>query len=120
MRSVSHQALESAVSDIMSVVRGNDCLAGTAQGSGSRTAVGEDLAATLKCHLPSQNSNLQDEISWTRKLKRHVCAMPLNLAPSLGSMNDSFAQRTGSEISDIESTASSSVKRPKYEVLIFL
>ncbi|XP_030465522.1 mediator of RNA polymerase II transcription subunit 15a-like isoform X2 [Syzygium oleosum] len=115
VKSVSHQALESAVSDIISVVRGNDCLAGTAQGSGSRTAVGEDLAATLKCHLPSQNSNLQDEISGTRKLKRHVCAMPLNLAPSLGSMNDSFAQRTGSEISDIESTASSSVKRPKYE-----
>ncbi|KAI6676011.1 hypothetical protein NL676_036807 [Syzygium grande] len=115
VKSVSHQALESAVSDIISVVRGNDCLAGTAQGSGSRTAVGEDLAATLKCHLPSQNSNLQDEISGTRKLKRHVCAMPLNLVPSLGSMNDSFAQRTGSEISDIESTASSSVKRPKYE-----
>ncbi|KAF8028145.1 hypothetical protein BT93_E0914 [Corymbia citriodora subsp. variegata] len=115
VKSVSHQALESAVGDIISVVRGNDCLAGTAQGSGSRTAVGEDLPATLKCHLPSQNSNLQDEISGTGKLKRHVNAMPLNLVPSLGSMNDSFAQRTGSEISDIESTASSSIKRPKYE-----
>ncbi|KAK3422799.1 hypothetical protein EUGRSUZ_G03197 [Eucalyptus grandis] len=115
VKSASHQALESAVGDIKSLVRGNDCLAGTAQGSGSRTAVGEDLAATLKCHLPSQNSNLQDEISGTRKLKRYVSAMPANLAPSPGSMNDSFAQRTASEISDIESTASSSIKRPKYE-----
>ncbi|XP_048135513.1 mediator of RNA polymerase II transcription subunit 15a-like isoform X2 [Rhodamnia argentea] len=115
VNSVSHEAFQSAVSDIMSVARGGDCLAGTGQGSGSRNAVGEDLAATLKCHLQSQISNLQDEISGTRKLKRHVWAMPLNLVSSPGSMNDSFAQRTGSEISDIESTASSSIKRPRYE-----
>ncbi|KAL3610833.1 hypothetical protein D5086_001853 [Populus alba] len=51
----------------------------------------------------------------SKKMRRHTSAMPLNVASSAGSVSDSFKQFTGPETSDLESTVTSSVKRPKIE-----
>lgn len=97
-----------------------DRIAGSAPGNGSRAAVGEDLVAMTKCRLQARNFITHDgTTNGTRKMRRYTSAMPLNVVSSGGSMNDSFKQLTGSETSDLESTATSRIKRPRIEVLIF-
>ena len=114
---MSPKALSASVSDIGSVVSMIDRIAGSAPGNGSRAAVGEDLVAMTKCRLQARNFITLDGTSGTRKMRRYTSAMPLNVVSSAGSMNDSFKQLTGSETSDLESTATSSAKRPRIEVL---
>ncbi|KAE8718443.1 hypothetical protein F3Y22_tig00110013pilonHSYRG00215 [Hibiscus syriacus] len=114
VKSISPIALGAAVSDISSVVSMTDRIAGSAPGNGSRAAVGEDLVAMTKCRLQARNFISQDGMSGTKKIRRHTSAMPLNVVSSAGSLNDSFKRLTGST-SDLESTATSSVKRPRIE-----
>lgn len=114
---MSPKALSASVSDIGSVVSMIDRIAGSAPGNGSRAAVGEDLVAMTKCRLQARNFITQDGSSGPRKMRRYTSAMPLSVVSSAGSMNDSFKQLTGSENSDLESTATSSIKRPRIEVL---
>ena len=104
-------SLGASVSDIGSVVSMTDRIAGSAPGNGSRAAVGEDLVAMTKCRLQARNFITQDGMSGTKKMRRYTSAMPLNVVSSAGSINDSFKQLTGSE--------TSSVKRPRIEVLFF-
>ena len=94
-----------------------DRIAGSAPGNGSRAAVGEDLVAMTKCRLQARNFTAQDGNNGTRKMRRFTSAMPLNVVSSAGSVNDSFKHLTGSEASDLESTATSGIKRPRIEVL---
>ncbi|KAK8581288.1 hypothetical protein V6N12_071518 [Hibiscus sabdariffa] len=115
VKSMSPSALCASVSDIGSVVSMTDRIAGSAPGNGSRAAVGEDLVAMAKCRLQARNFIIQDGMSGTKKMKRNTSAMPLNVVSSAGSINDSFKQLTGSETSDLESTATSTVKRPRIE-----
>ncbi|XVE91247.1 hypothetical protein DITRI_Ditri20bG0138500 [Diplodiscus trichospermus] len=115
VKSMSPIALCASVSDIGSVVSMTDRIAGSAPGNGSRAAVGEDLVAMTKCRLQARNFITQDGMSGTKKMRRYTSAMPLNVVSSAGSVNDSFKQLTGSETSDLESTATSSVKRPRIE-----
>lgn len=110
------KALSSSVSDIGSVVTMIDRVAGSAPGNGSRAAVGEDLVAMTKCRLQAKNFMSQDGGATTKKMKRHTSAMPLNNVSSAGSVNDSFKQLHGLESSELESTATSRVKRHKTEV----
>ncbi|MFQ6644909.1 hypothetical protein Gotur_019258 [Gossypium turneri] len=117
VKSISPTALGASVSDIGSVVSMTDRIAGSAPGNGSRAAVGEDLVAMTKCRLQAKNFISQDGMSGTKKIRRYTSAMPLNVVSSAGSLNDSFKQLTGSETSELESTATSSVKRPRIEVL---
>ncbi|CAN1229487.1 Mediator of RNA polymerase II transcription subunit 15a [Linum grandiflorum] len=105
---------DSAVSDIGSVVSMIDRIAGSAPGNGSRAAVGEDLVAMTKCRLQARNFITQDGISGTRKMRRFTSAMPLNVITSAGGVSDG-KQWSGAEISDLESTATSGVKRPRLE-----
>ncbi|KAH7849932.1 hypothetical protein Vadar_025236 [Vaccinium darrowii] len=107
--------LSDSVSDMDSVVSMMDRLAGSAPGNGSKFAVGEDLVAMTKWHLQARNMSMQDTNIGTRKMRRYTSAMPLNVVPSSGSANDSFKHLTCSEISDLESTATSRVKRPRFE-----
>ncbi|GKV24874.1 hypothetical protein SLEP1_g34422 [Rubroshorea leprosula] len=116
VKSLSPKALSASVSDIGSVVSMIDRIAGSAPGNGSRAAVGEDLVAMTKCRLQARNFITQDGMAGTKKMRRYTSAMPLNVVSSAGSMNDSFKQLTGSETSDLESTATSSIKRPRVEV----
>ncbi|KAL9405458.1 hypothetical protein Peur_002430 [Populus x canadensis] len=115
VKSLSPKALSASVSDIGSVVSMIDRIAGSAPGNGSRAAVGEDLVAMTKCRLQARNFFNQDGMTGSKKMRRHTSAMPLNVASSAGSVSDSFKQFTGPETSDLESTVTSSVKRPKIE-----
>ncbi|XP_052306895.1 mediator of RNA polymerase II transcription subunit 15a isoform X3 [Populus trichocarpa] len=115
VKSLSPKALSASVGDIGSVVSMIDRIAGSAPGNGSRAAAGEDLVAMTKCRLQARNYITQDGMTGSRKMRRHTSAMPLNVVSSAGSVSDSFKQFTGPETSDLESTATSSVKRPRIE-----
>jgi len=117
---MSSKTLCSAVSDIGSVVSMNDRIAGSAPGNGSRAAVGEDLVAMTNCRLQARNFIAQDGANGTRRMKRYTYATPLNVVSSAGSMNDSIKQLTASEVSDLDSTATSRFKMPRVEVPLFL
>ncbi|WCJ40445.1 Mediator of RNA polymerase II transcription subunit 15a [Euphorbia peplus] len=114
VKSVSSQALSASVSDIGSVVSMIDRISGSAPGKGSRAAAGEDLVAMTNCRLQARNVLTQDGMNGTTKMKRCTSAMPLNVVSSAGSVSDSF-KFSGPEASDLESTATSSVKRPRIE-----
>ncbi|KAI5414180.1 hypothetical protein KIW84_058351 [Lathyrus oleraceus] len=113
--SLTPAALRAAVSDIGSVISMNDRIAGSAPGNGSRAAVGEDLVAMTNCRLQARNFITQDGVNGTRRMKRSANATPLNVASSAGSVNDSFKQLSAMEASDLESTATSSIKKPRIE-----
>ncbi|KAM0029655.1 putative coactivator CBP, KIX domain superfamily, mediator complex subunit 15, KIX [Helianthus debilis subsp. tardiflorus] len=115
VKSISPTALSASVSDIGSVVSMIDRIAGSAPGNGSRAAVGEDLVAMTKCRLQARNFVTQDGTNGIRKMKRFTSAMPLNVVSSAGSVNDSFKQLNVSETSELDSTASSAIKRPRTE-----
>ncbi|KAF7814409.1 mediator of RNA polymerase II transcription subunit 15a-like isoform X1 [Senna tora] len=115
VKSISRKALSSAVSDIGSVVSMIDRIAGSAPGNGSRAAVGEDLVAMTKCRLQARNYINHDGTNGTKRMRRYASAMPLNVISSPGSMNDSIKQLTSSEVSDLESSATSSIKKPRIE-----
>ncbi|KAL3629921.1 hypothetical protein CASFOL_026233 [Castilleja foliolosa] len=113
IKSMSPKALSASVSDISSVVRMVDRIAGSAPGNGSRAAVGEDLVALTKCRLQARN-HTQDGAGGTKKMRRYTSAIPSNVVSSTGSWNDGLRHLTGNE-SDGESTGASSVKRPRIE-----
>lgn len=116
---MSAQALSDAISDISSVVSMVDRIAGSAPGNGSRAAIGEDLVAMTKCRTQARNFIVQDGLSVTKKMRRYTSAMPLNVASSASSINDSLKRLMGAESSDLESTATSSIKRLRSEVSTF-
>ncbi|MQM05918.1 hypothetical protein Taro_038735 [Colocasia esculenta] len=111
---LSPQVLSSSVNDIGFVVSMIDRIAGSAPGNGSRAAIGEDLVAMTKCRLQARSFMSQDGSVGTKKMKRHTNAMPLNAVSSAGSVNDSF-KRSSTDIAELESTATSRVRRPKVE-----
>ncbi|KAL8154414.1 hypothetical protein V2J09_012174, partial [Rumex salicifolius] len=116
VKSMSPKALNAVVDDIVSVVSMIDRIAGSAPGNGSRAAVGEDLVAMTKCRLQARNFITQDGSSGMKRMRRYTSAMPLNVASSVGSTNNSFKQLIGAEISELESTATSGVKRRRIEI----
>ncbi|GKB94311.1 hypothetical protein Tco_0980448, partial [Tanacetum coccineum] len=114
VKTISPAALSASVSDIGSVVSMIDRIAGSAPGNGSRAAVGEDLVAMTKCRLQARTLVTQDGTNGVRKMKRFTSAMPLNVVSSAGSVNDSFKQLSV-DTSELDSTASSAIKRPRVE-----
>uniref|UniRef100_A0A803MMR0 Mediator complex subunit 15 KIX domain-containing protein n=1 Tax=Chenopodium quinoa TaxID=63459 RepID=A0A803MMR0_CHEQI len=116
VKSISPKALNASVCDIGSVVSMIDRIAGSAPGNGSRATVGEDLVAMTKCRLQARNFQTQEGSTGTKRMRRYTSAMPLNVTATIGSMNDNFKQFTGSETSDLESTATSNVKKARLEV----
>lgn len=116
VKSISPTALNASVCDIGSVVSMIDRIAGSAPGNGSRATVGEDLVAMTKCRLQARNFLTQDGSTGTKRMRRYTSAMPLNVAAGVGSINDSFKQLAGSETSELESTATSSIKKARTEV----
>ncbi|ONH99375.1 hypothetical protein PRUPE_6G027400 [Prunus persica] len=112
VKSMSSNALSASVSDIGSVVSMSR-IAGSAPGKGSRDAVGEDLITMTKCCLQGRNVLTRDGTNGSRKIRRFTSAVPLNVVPSAG--NDCFRQLASSETSDLESTVTSRIKRPRIE-----
>ncbi|ONK79526.1 uncharacterized protein A4U43_C01F7250 [Asparagus officinalis] len=116
VQSLTPEALNSSVNDIEYVVSMIDRIAGSAPGNGSRAAAGENLVGMAKCHLLARNFMSQDGSATRKKLKRHTIALPLYDVFSPESNDDSFKQLHGFESSQLESTATSCVKRHKHEV----
>ncbi|CAL2262967.1 unnamed protein product [Prunus armeniaca] len=112
VKSMSSNALSASVSDIGLVVSMSR-IAASAPGKGSRDAVGEDLITMTKCCRQGGNVLTRDGTNGSRKIRRFASAVPLNVVPSAG--NDSFRQLASSETSDLESTATSRIKRPRIE-----
>ncbi|KAI4385611.1 hypothetical protein MLD38_003616 [Melastoma candidum] len=115
VKALSSQALSAGVNDIRSVVSMVDRIAGSAPGNGSRAAVGEDLVAMTKCRLQAKTFTTQDGAGGVTKMKRYTSAVPSSIA-STGSGEGGFLQFIGMESSDLESTATSAFKRPRFEV----
>jgi PAX-interacting protein 1 len=116
INSMSPKALSSAVNDIGSVVSLIDRMAGSAPGNGSRAAVGEDLVAMTKCRLQARNLMSQDGSAATKRMRRRMSSMPLSTASSGGSVTNSLQQHNNLESPEMESTATSKIKRPRLEM----
>ncbi|XP_050234780.1 mediator of RNA polymerase II transcription subunit 15a-like isoform X3 [Mercurialis annua] len=113
VKSTSPRAISAAVGDIGSVVSMTDRFAGSAPDqNGSGAAVGEDLVEMTNCRLQARTFIT---LCGTRKMSPCTSAMPLNIGSSASSIRDSLKQLNGPEASDLESTATSSVKRPRLE-----
>lgn len=69
------------------------------------------------CRLQARNFITQDGTNGIKRMKRYTSAIPLSGVLSAGSMDGSIKQLTASEASDLESTATSSVKKRKIEVI---
>ncbi|RAL39851.1 hypothetical protein DM860_013052 [Cuscuta australis] len=110
---MSPEVFRLTVSDISSFISMVDRIAGSAPGNGSRAAVGEDLVAMTRCRMQARNIYSQDVPTETKKMKRYTTS---NVVSSCGSVYDGFTQRNGSETSDLESTATSCVKKRRVEV----
>lgn len=116
MKSISNEALTASVNDIGSVLSMINRFAGSAPGNGSRAVVGEDLAAMTMFRLQAENLDSQDKISGSRKIKRCTSFMPSAVIQTNSRSDYSFTQVVDSELSDLESTATSRAKRPRTEV----
>ncbi|KAL9274793.1 Mediator of RNA polymerase II transcription subunit 15a-like protein [Drosera capensis] len=114
--SLSPKELNETVSDVGSIVSMIDRIAGSAPGNGSRAAIGEDLVAMTKCRLQARNFVTQEGSSGAKRMRRYTSAMPINVASPLSGMNGSFKQLTASDTSELESTATSNIKRLRSEV----
>ncbi|KAK6925508.1 Mediator complex subunit 15, KIX domain, partial [Dillenia turbinata] len=115
VKSISHEAFSSSVSDIGLLVGMFDRLAGSASGNGSRAAVGEDLVAMTNCRLQARNFVTQAGSDGTIKLSCNTSGMPFNVGSSAGSVNDSFKQLRNSDTSDMMLSATYTIKRPRIE-----
>ncbi|KAK4775189.1 hypothetical protein SAY86_010124 [Trapa natans] len=116
VKAASPQSLSDAVNDINSVVHMVDKIAGSAPGNGSRSAIGEDFVDMTRRKQHPRNYSIQDVLSGSRKIKRSTVAIPLNGASSAGSLNERVRRYLDAESSDLESTATSSIKRLKSSV----
>ncbi|GKB17116.1 hypothetical protein Tco_0851039 [Tanacetum coccineum] len=83
-------------------------------GSGLRVTVGEDLVSMTKCRLQARTLVTQDGTNGVRKMKCFTSVMPLNIVSFVGSVNDRFKQLSV-DTSELDSTASSAIKRPRVE-----
>ncbi|XP_054783608.1 mediator of RNA polymerase II transcription subunit 15a-like isoform X2 [Prosopis cineraria] len=113
VKSMSPKALSAAVSDIGSVVSMIDRIAGSAPGNGSRAAVGEDLVAMTKCRLQTRNFINQDGTNGTKRTRRFVSAMPLNVVSSPDCMDNNMKQLNALEVADLDSATTASIKKPR-------
>ncbi|KAH9317438.1 hypothetical protein KI387_019207, partial [Taxus chinensis] len=116
MNLMSPKAFASAVNDIRSVVSLNDRMAGSAPGNGSRAAVGEDLVAMTKCRLQARNLKSQDDSATSKKTGRCISSMPVSTVSSGGSVINSLQQHNNQGSPEMESTATSRIKRPRMEM----
>ncbi|KAK4267593.1 hypothetical protein QN277_024353 [Acacia crassicarpa] len=120
VKALSSKDLSAAVSGIGSVVSMIDRIAGSAPGNGSRAAVGEDLVAMTKCRLQARNFINQDGTNGSKRMRRYVSAMPLNVVSSPDCMNDSMKQLNALEAADLDSATTASIKKPRIKANHFL
>ncbi|KAI9084592.1 hypothetical protein K1719_033580 [Acacia pycnantha] len=111
VKALSSKDLSAAVSGIASVVSMMDRIPGSAPGNGFRAAVDEDLVAMTKCHLRARNFINQYGTNGTKRMRRYVSAMPLNIVSSPDCMNDSMKQLNALEAVDLDSATTATFPR---------
>ncbi|KAK9079927.1 hypothetical protein SSX86_001602 [Deinandra increscens subsp. villosa] len=102
VKSISPKSLTASVTDIGSVLSMIDSIAGSPPGNGSRTAIGEDLVAMTKATTTGK-----------RKMNHFTNPMFINVVSTASRVNDSFNYLENSEL---ESTATSTIKRHRVEM----
>lgn len=111
VKSISPKALSASVQEIGSVGSMIDRIARTTDCNESRAAISLDLVANTRYHLQVQNLSGSPP---SEKMNRHISAMAFDeLSPSVIKVNN-LKQLRG-QISDIDSTANSRIKRPRIE-----
>lgn len=115
INSMSSKALSSAIGDIQSLISLSDKLGGSAPGSQSRAAVGEDLAQVTKCRSQPRKLSSQEGSTVNKKSKRRIDSVALSVVSSNGSVSNSLQIMNGVEALEMESTATSRIKRSKVE-----
>ncbi|CAL9215154.1 unnamed protein product [Arabidopsis halleri] len=115
VKSISPQALSSAVSDMISIVSTVEKISGSVPGNDSRASVGEDLVAMNKCRLQERNFMTQEGMVASIKRKRHTTPMPLSVASLGGSVGDSYKQFAGLVTSDMDSSVTCGGKKARTE-----
>lgn len=88
---MSPRNLKASVGDIRALISCSDKLASSAPGSGSRAAIGEDLAATTKVRLEARALTSQDNRA-VKKRRRFVESYPLNVISSQGMVANTCSQ----------------------------
>ncbi|KAK4746955.1 hypothetical protein SAY87_025992 [Trapa incisa] len=111
VKAASPQSLSDAVHGINSVLQIVDRIAGSAPGNGSRAAIGEDLVDMTRSLHHLRDCNMQDGWSSSGKMKRSTVAITPSGASSAGSLNERVKRFMDAEPSDLEATATSSIKR---------
>lgn len=115
IRSMSPVTFNSAVSGLHAVYNLYDSMVGSAPGRRSNAAIGEDLVAMTRCRLQASNFMSLDS-SAAKRLRHCMSSLPLTVASSGRSLDDSPHQMTDLESSEMLSTATSTAKRPRLEL----
>jgi PAX-interacting protein 1 len=115
--SISSQAFSASITDIGSVMCLTDWISSSLPANGSRASIGEDLVAMTKSCLQARYLPRHSDSSGTRKMKRLLSAMPTNIYPINGSIHDGCRQWIDMEKPELESSTTSSTKRPRIEVV---
>ncbi|XP_062175193.1 mediator of RNA polymerase II transcription subunit 15a-like isoform X4 [Alnus glutinosa] len=113
--SISSQAFSASITDIGSVMCLTDWISSSPPVNGSRASIGEDLVAMTKSCLQARYLPRHSDSSGTRKMKRLLSAMPTNIYPINGSIHDGCRQWIDMEKPELESSTTSSTKRPRIE-----
>nr|XP_043622083.1 mediator of RNA polymerase II transcription subunit 15a-like [Erigeron canadensis] len=108
VKSSSPKSLSSAISNISSVLSMIENIAGSEPGKRSMAAIGENLAAMTKFHL--QSTSITHNRSTETRNANH-----LNVVSSASDVIDSLKDKNCWVASELESTATSTIKRPRVE-----
>ncbi|CAK9188559.1 unnamed protein product [Ilex paraguariensis] len=120
VKSISHNALSASVQDIGAVVTLIDRRAGTSPFGESRNGVSQDLAEDIRYQLQSGDDfSLQYATVSEERMNRHISVLALDALSSPFGENNSFEHIRG-QVPEMESTATSQIKRSKMEPNIVL
>lgn len=110
---MSPRNLKASVGDIRALISCSDKVASSAPGSGSRAAVGEDLAATTKVRLEARALTSQENTR-VKKRRRFVESVALNVISSQGMVTNTCSRSYNTL--DARLSTLTHVKSPQYKV----
>lgn len=111
---MSPRNLKASVGDIRALISCSDKVASSAPGSGSRAAIGEDLAATTKVRLEARALTSQDNNRGLKKRRRFVESIALNVISSQGMVVNTCSRSY--DTLDARPYTSTHVKSPQFKV----
>lgn len=113
--SMPSRDLKAAVSELNAMISCAETLAASAPGVGSRAAIGEDLAAKTRSFLQASGSFTQESSNVSRKKRRYVDSVPLNMISSDGTLTNSYTTHMDPNMYTV-----SHIKSPRIKVGSYL